>query len=217
MSAIRPSGSIVSDFAVAFACLQLVVTALYFAAARALPSFDGILLPSFVVLQFLGVEVILFIMAARFVSLDKTSWLTAILKGLVLGSIAFAAVAFLSAMVMREFLAVPLGDLANATPPVWLAALLVAPCFGVYFITRGNLLTPSGWEVMFAAGLLYGAILMVESFIYEVALQQAGWSACKPADCTPESLAVYLPLVAVFGAIEALPFAWAYRKLQSRR
>lgn len=217
MSAIRTRRSIVSDFAIAFACLQLVVTALYFAAARAFPALDGILLWSFVVLQFVGVEVVLFAIASRFAAIDKTNWLTAILKGLVLGFIAFAAVAFLSAVIMREILGVSLGDLATATPPVWLAALLVAPCFGVYFSTRGNLLAPSGWELMFATGLLYGAILMAESFIYEVALQQAGWSGCKPADCTPESLAVYLPLVAVFGAIEALPFAWAYQKLQSRR
>jgi hypothetical protein len=94
--------------------------------------------------------------------------------------------------------------------------LLTAPCFGVYYGTRGPLLSAFGWEVMFAAGLFYGAVLMVESFVYEGLLNQAGWSACKPSDCSFASFAVYVPLVAVMGAIESLPFAWAYRKLESR-
>lgn len=216
MDANAPSQQNFTGFAIAFACLQLAVTTLYFAFARAMPALESPLLAGFVMLQFAGVEVILFAMAARFTPVDAVQWLTAVLKGLVLAAIAFAAIALLSAVILREIVAVPLDELATASAPVWLAALLTAPCFGVYYGTRGPLLVSSGWDVMFAAGLFYGAVLMVESFIYEGFLQQTGWSTCKPSDCSLDSLAVYLPLVAVLGALESLPFAWAYRKLETR-
>jgi hypothetical protein len=205
-----------TQFAVAFACLQVAVTALYFALARVMPALESPLLAGFVLLQFAGAEVILFTKASRLAQVEAVQWLTAVLKGLVLAVIAFAVIALLSAVILREIVAVPLDELATASAPVWLAALLTAPCFGVYYATRGPLLSTSGWDVMFAAGLFYGAVLMAESFVYEGLLRQAGWSACKPSDCSAASFAVYLPLVAVLGAIESLPFAWAYRKLESR-
>jgi hypothetical protein len=208
-------GNSTAGFAVAFACLQVAVTALYFGLARLLPALDSVLLSVFVLMQFVGVEAILFTIASRAVPLDVVQWLTAVLKGLVLGAMAFAVIALLSSVIIHQF-AGSADDPAALPAPVWLAAMLTAPCFGVYYCTRGELLASSGWEVMFAAGLAYGTVLMVESFVYEVLLQQAGWTACKPADCSLASMGVYLPLVAVFGVVESVPFAWAYRKLQSR-
>lgn len=216
MEASAPSRRDFASFAIAFACLQVAVTALYFASARLMPTLESSLLAGFVLLQFAGVEAILSIKAARFAPVDAVEWLTAVLKGLVLAALAFAVIALLSAVILREIMAVPLDEHAAASAPVWLAALLTAPCFGVYYGTRGPLLAPWGWDVMFAAGLLYGAVLMLESFVYEVIVREAGWSACKPSDCTLEGFAIYLPLAAVLGALESVPFAWAFQKLETR-
>lgn len=216
MEANAPQRDVTAGFAVAFACLQLVVTPLYLATARLLPALDSALFSAFVLAQFAGVELILFVIASRVTRPDLVAWLTAVLKGLVLAALAFMVIALLSLVIMREVMAIPMDELATASAPVWLTALLVAPCFGVFYSTRGNLLRASGWEVMFAAGLCYGAVLAVESLVYEGLFQQAGLSLCKPSDCTLASFAVYLPLAAVLGVIESVPFAWAYRKLLAK-
>lgn len=216
MESSAPSRQDFASFAIVFACLQVAVTTLYFAFARLMPTLESSLLAGFVLLQFAGAEAILFIKAARFAPVDAVEWLTAVLKGLVLAAFAFAVVALLSAVILREVVAVPLDEVATASAPVWLAALLTAPCFAVYYATRGPLLAPWGWDVMFGAGLFYGAVLMVESFVYEGLSRQAGWSACKPSDCTLDGFAIYLPLAAVLGALESVPFAWAFQKLETR-